>query len=107
MNEKINLLLTEYEAITGRSREWRADLSIDDFLKLKNYSKTMSNTSAKDISQKELPLNESRGQPDQSNSSIIKTDEIKEKREVKRFTTPQSIKNTDDDPVSILKSIID
>lgn len=42
MVEQINLLLSEYEQLTGRSPTWREDISIGDFLKLRDYAKKSS-----------------------------------------------------------------
>lgn len=42
MVNKIDLLLSEYEQLTGRSPTWREDLSISDYLQLRDYAKKTS-----------------------------------------------------------------
>ena len=42
MVNKIDLLLSEYEQLTGRSPTWREDLSITDYLQLRDYAKKTS-----------------------------------------------------------------
>ncbi len=127
MDLKMETLLSEYESITGFSKDWRQTLSIEDFLRLKDYTLKTScqngaGTSALQDNVKVYPDNSDRftlSLTEESDSNIQSTKEVvtpkTNKPNVKRFIPGSSVKqvtqkelsNEEEDEVSILNSIID
>ncbi len=109
MMNKIEMLLSEYEQLTGRSPTWREDLSINDFLTLRDYAKKTGGIGVSYTETKPV-------------TTSLKTDELPKSDVSRDNTATQSTNNTVSfdsakkhdikkenkvDAVSILKAIKD
>ena len=121
MDKRLDILLTEYEELTGRTKEQRSDISINDFLTLKEYSKKMKNVDSESIVDntdiqirenvpgKELKLvNETKVSDKPASKPVEKTKPNITSINTKTTSKTKEPTNKDEeDEVSILKAIID
>ena len=111
MVNKIDLLLSEYEQLTGRSPTWREDLSVSDFLQLRDYAKkaSLGNSYVSNIEKptpvKEPKLNPISREDPLDNKTIEKTNNTVQFNEaIKRQDIHKENKQS---AVDILKAIKD